>query len=362
MITQYITKKCLLAALLIFMGFLVFFLIIGFAAESSAVKDDYGFLSALLYVFLNTGNLFSTIIPIMGLFVFLLVFGALAGGSELIALQASGVSYHAILRTAIIACMSVFFLLWGSNELLAPVGHSTAEVFKAQRLNKPIITGSQNVWIKKDNYFLFIKNLVNLDVLSDVKIYYFDDQSRPIRVLQAKNANRTDEETWTLYDVKSLDISHDDQLTNLNAHRSTQSELKIARLIDRDRVRFISVASESLHLWQLFKQLQHLSNNDLTDPALSLGFWRRAFSPISMLGFILILLPLFLGSTRRRGVGERLLIGLMIGIPYFVLTQLSQNISIAYNIPPFIATASIPCALLLVGLLRYWQMTKPTST
>ena len=81
------------------------------------------------------------------------------------------------------------------------------------------------------------------------------------------------------------------------------------------------------------------------------AFWSRISRTVGVLFAVLLAIPFVLGSMRSAGAGTRMMLGLMIGIGFFLLQRLIESGTVVFQLNP-VLLAWIPTALLaLVSFL-----------
>ena len=68
---------------------------------------------------------------------------------------------------------------------------------------------------------------------------------------------------------------------------------------------------------------------------------------------LIIAAPFVFGFQRNAGAGQRIFIGILIGIVFFLFNRILGNMGIVYGIPPLLA-ATLPLLLFLAGGL--WML------
>jgi lipopolysaccharide export system permease protein len=121
-------------------------------------------------------------------------------------------------------------------------------------------------------------------------------------------------------------------------------ELLLARVLTPERMSFLN----------LFEYIQYLSDNHLTADRQVVAVWRKLIYPFTLLVMIAIAAPLGFVQTRKGGVGAKVFIGILLGVGFFMLNQLSLNIGMLNKWPAWV-TAIVPnafaLALALIALL-----------
>jgi lipopolysaccharide export system permease protein len=95
-------------------------------------------------------------------------------------------------------------------------------------------------------------------------------------------------------------------------------------------------------LWGL---MQHLRANDLDARPQEFAFWSRIARTTAILFAALIAVPFVFGSLRSAGSGARTLIGVLIGVTFFLVQRMLESGAIVFDASPFVL-AWFPTALL----------------
>jgi lipopolysaccharide export system permease protein len=91
--------------------------------------------------------------------------------------------------------------------------------------------------------------------------------------------------------------------------------------------------------------VRYLKSNDLDTIKYEMALWNRTANVAAVPFMVLLGLPFVFGSIRTSGNGIRLVIGMVIGILYYLANGALANTSAVYEIPA-VVTAWIPVALL----------------
>ncbi|MDZ7749804.1 MAG: LptF/LptG family permease [Halofilum sp. (in: g-proteobacteria)] len=103
----------------------------------------------------------------------------------------------------------------------------------------------------------------------------------------------------------------------------------------------------SLPIWRLGPYVEYLEANRLEAGRFQLAFWQKIATPLSTLVMLLLALPIVFGSLRSAGTGQRVFLGSLIGIAYYLLSELFAHIGIVYGLAAPVA-ALAPAALFTV--------------
>ena len=96
----------------------------------------------------------------------------------------------------------------------------------------------------------------------------------------------------------------------------------------------------------LYAYLNFLDENRLDAHAERLVFWKKIFAPLSVVVMCLLAFPFILGSQRQSSSGQRLLIGILLGLAFVVVERLLTQIGIQFRINALLV-AAFPSLLFL---------------
>jgi lipopolysaccharide export system permease protein len=118
---------------------------------------------------------------------------------------------------------------------------------------------------------------------------------------------------------------------------------------------YSEVREDLLDTQGLKRYIQYLEQNDLDADRYVTAYWARISDSVSVLLMTLLALPFVSGGLRTSGAGARLLVGLLIGLGYYVVAQTFVNSGEVFNLDPIII-AWLPCSILfvitIIALLR----------
>ena len=73
------------------------------------------------------------------------------------------------------------------------------------------------------------------------------------------------------------------------------------------------------------------------------------FTPLTSVGMLMISVPLVLtSSSRSGGAGQRILVGVMIGVAFYVLNRVINQMGIIYGITP-VLSAGLPSIMVIAA-------------
>jgi lipopolysaccharide export system permease protein len=348
-IARAVTSGCLMACFVM----LSVFAFVDFVSQLNSVgTGDYGALQAAVFVLMRLPQRLFELSPSILLLGGILSLGAMAANSELIVMRASGISTMRITRSVLQAGFVIAILVAVLGEYVVPSATRSAKAYRAEAMEKKLIVGGTNdIWARDGNRYVNVKQILPDHQLQDIYVYELDDNRELSAMLYAEHAQYQNDE-WVLDGIKRSDISTTGVTT------SFEKQLKLKRLILLELFSVLELESKDMSAIELLTYSEYLQNNKLDDGEYRLAFWIKIFTPLTCLAMLMIAMPIVFATTPRSGgVGQRLMLALIIGIAYFVINRSINHLGLAMNVAP-ILSASIPLLLVVVASLYFMRRVK----
>jgi lipopolysaccharide export system permease protein len=111
---------------------------------------------------------------------------------------------------------------------------------------------------------------------------------------------------------------------------------------------------ETRVLWNL---IGHLQQNDLDSAEQEFAFWSRIARTVAIVFAALLAVPFVFGSLRSAGTGARTLLGVLIGVSFFLLQRMLESGALVFDASPLVL-AWFPTALLGSAALIFIARTR----
>ena len=155
---------------------------------------------------------------------------------------------------------------------------------------------------------------------------------------------------------KRQTIHWSDFLRRYSVTTAIQDDTSVnSALVSADVLKNFSVSPESLSAKDLYGQVQYLEDNQLDSRRIELAFWVKVASPFSTLVMLMLSLPFVFSSQRSGGAGQKIFIGIILGILYTLMNRLVTQLALANGLAPvFSATLPLICFLVIavIGIRR----------
>ena len=335
---RYIARVVLTSTLLVF-GVILALLIFIFVIDSMPEYGRGNFFAYELakFVLLSQPRRIYEVLPVMALIGTTIGLSTLALSSELTAMRAAGMAAGRIVYAALKvgALFAVIGVLLG--EFIVPVSEDLAQTERASALQVGLHQHRSGVWLRDGAQFVNIGEVLPDKTLLRLKIYGFDQNGQLREQLSAARA-RFSQDAWQLEEVRRVAVGFE------GVKVTTERLLPWYSEIAPNVVEVFARRPESLSAVQLWRYIDHLRQNGLDTTRFRLSFWQKIFAPIATLVMVLLATPFVFGPVRSGGMGQRLFVGIVIGILFMVMARLFGLLGVVYGMPPLLS-AALPVAL-----------------
>jgi lipopolysaccharide export system permease protein len=323
------------------------FTFISFVAEIDEVDDGgFGVVQLVTYTFMTMPAGLYTLLPIIAMLGTLAGLGILAGQGELTAIRAAGVSTLRIGGATLIAGAALAILCLALGDWLVPLGQRQAEQYRTTaRQGTDAGVALRPIWLRDGEHLLHIRRLLAEDHIADIEIYSFSAPGR-LGALRQVDEARFDGRRWQMRQVQETRFEPD------RIVESRQAELEWSGQLSPEVLRLFVLQANSLSIRGLFDLVRYMDRNGLDSTEYRLSLWRKLVAPFTVMAMMLFAVPFVFGSLRSAGMGQRLLVGVMIGVAFYVVNEVCASLGQLYGWPAFLAAALPTLALGVVGTLR----------
>jgi lipopolysaccharide export system permease protein len=320
--------------------------IIKFVEQMRAIgRGNYDLAHAALYVLYAVPRDVEVFFPMSALIGGLIGIGMLASNSELIVMQAAGLSRLDIIKSVMKIAVLLIIISMAIGEWLAPSGEAKAREIRAQAISGGSLIASKNgVWAKDGDYFVNIGEVLDKGQLKKIQIYGFNEQLKIDSWLSAKSAIYQDK-SWLLSDVEEFVLTDDEIITKNHEKKIWNSSLTPKKL------GVVTVTPESLSLRGLIDYLDYLEANEQDPSRYELAFWRKLMQPLTVAVMLLVALSFIFGPLRSVSMGARIMMGVFTGILFFISNEVLGSLSLVYQLSPMLG--AIMPSLVFVSVAWY---------
>jgi lipopolysaccharide export system permease protein len=338
---RYIARVVLggtLVALLVVLALDVFFSFIGEVGDIG--RGHYGALDALAYIALSIPRRVHELFPMAALLGTLMGLGVLASNSELVAMRAAGFSVRRVIGSVLQVGILMLAVTTLVGEFIAPEADRRGQALREQALHdRTTFQSRHGYWIRDQDRFIHIRRMDDPGDLRGVFVYELDAAHRLDSATRIDRA-RLGEEGWDLRGVRTSRFVPD------QVHASQEAQAQWTQLMTPGVLDVVVLEPESMSVRELTRYIEYLSRNGLESARHQLALWLRLTAPLAGLVMLFLAVPFVFGSLRNVGAGQRLLVGVMVGIGFQLLVQVLSHLGQVYGIHP-VASALAPILLFL---------------
>jgi len=331
-LSQYMMRTIIASTALVLVVLLALAGLFEFIAELDDTQGDYGTAQAILYTLLRLPNLAFEMFPIAALIGSLLGLGALASNSEIIVMRSAGLSVAEMSGMVALsgAVLLVFTALLG--EFIGPPLDFYARNMRVEaRYQQDDERQGNETWVKDGDVYLHLER-VNPDFEFGSLYMYKFDGDRLASIAVAENSGIDSNDNWILENLRETQFRSDGvQVTQTS--RSVESFEVDSGLLGSALAKPLSLSAR-----ELLTYIDYLQRNNLDSIKYETEFWFRVSRTSTVLIMPILSLAFVFGSLRSGGAGGRLMIGVVIGLAYYLASETLANSGQVFNLNPLIVT------------------------
>jgi lipopolysaccharide export system permease protein len=340
-LSRYVIRSVLGTTLLVMLVLLVLSGLYLFITQQDEIGvGTYTLTDALLFVGLNLPKYAFDMLPIAALIGALLALGNLARSMELIVVRAAGVSVVRVGLWVAGAGVILMLLTGVLGELIAPQMEQYGRRMKTfEKYHDYSLAGNRSAWAKDGNTIVSVGQQSGDNRYGGVYVFNFDPQHRLRSVGRASSASIDADNVWRLESYRESSFEDD---------RVVSRGPSTAQVRTRLSAEFLGLAvldPESLPGLGLLSYIRHLRQNGLDSRAYETAFWARIARTVAVAIIVVLAVPFAFGPMRSTGTGARTVVGIMIGVVFFLLAKMLESGGAVFELPP-IVIAWLPTVLL----------------
>ncbi|HEX3915575.1 MAG TPA: LPS export ABC transporter permease LptG [Steroidobacteraceae bacterium] len=350
---RYIYRTVLLYTLMAMLVLLALGALVLFITQQSDIGvGSYSAGDAFLFTLLNLPQTAFELLPIGAMIGALMGLGNLAAGSELVVTRASGVSVWRIAWPVGLAGLSLALVMFGIGEYAAPTMAQLAKREKTtSKLANVSFAGTSSAWVKDGNRILRVQTGEVDRAFGGVSVFELDGPTRLRSIQRAARISVANPGRWSLHNVATSRFDKD------RVVGETDSEITLSTGVNPAFLSLAATDPQLLTLHGLASYIDHLRRNHLETAAYEIGYWSRIARLFAVIVVTLLALPFVFGPLRTTGAGTRTVVGVLLGVVFFLITRTVENGGQLLNVDPalvgWLPTAVIGlCTLVAISRTR----------
>lgn len=320
--------------LLVFMSLDFIFSLIN---QLDSLEGKYTASEAFIYLFLTLPRRLYTFMPFACLIGCMAGLGMLASSSELVIIRAAGVSTRRIVWMALRPALVFIFAALLIGEYISPYTEQLATNRKAIATGKSVKQSQQQTWNREANEFMHFNAVLPNGIIYGVNRYSFNDQRKLIA------ASHTEQAIYQggFWQEEGVSITHLDE-------NSTRIEKLASRRWDTDLtpelLNIIVLDANDLSIRNLHYYINYLHSQNIKSDDYSLSFWQKMLAPLATASLVLIAISFIFGPLRSVTTGQRIFMGVILGVVFEIVQRLLGPSSLVFGFSPLFAVL-LPIAL-----------------
>jgi lipopolysaccharide export system permease protein len=336
-------RAILVSSLLVLVVFLGLAGLFEFIGQLESTQGDYGIPQALLFTMLRLPQLSFEMLPIAALIGGLLGLGALAGTSELVVMRTAGLSVARLAGMVALAGGVLTIATGLVGEFIGPpldyFARTMRDEARYQQEDRDIGTAA---WVKDGPVILHLERINTEFEFGALYVFRFNPDHSLASIARAENSGIDDNDNWLLENFRETRFQDD-------GVQVSESSLEVKSFdVDGELLGVTLVKPVSLSARGLLSYIAYLKKNGLAAKRYETEFWSRISKTMTVMVMPVLALAFVFGSLRSSGSGSRLMIGVMIGLAYFLASEMIANSGQVFDLNPAIVTWMPTLALLLV--------------
>ena len=341
----YLMRTILTSTLLVLGVLLALASLFEFISELDNTMGDYGIPQALLYSVFRLPQVAFEMLPMATLIGALLGLGGLANSSELIVMRASGLSVgklgSMVGMTGVVLMIGTAFI---GEYVGPPLDYFARNMRNEARFQHDERNSGNAAWVKDGPVILHLERVNSEFEFGDIYVFRFNEDDSLRSIARAENSGIDDSDKWILENFNETQFQDDDV-------QIVTSSLAVESFdVSGDLLGITLVKPVSLSAQGLLSYIRYLKKNSLSSGEYETELWSRISTTITVVIMPVLALAFVLGSLRAAGSGGRLIIGVLIGLGYYLTSEMIANSGQIYNLNPAFVTWLPSLALLAITL------------
>lgn len=349
LLDRYIEASTLKAFALVLLALTTLFSLLEFVDQLSNVgQGHYYLIDAFAYVVLTAPSRVLQLTPVSALLGSLLALGAMAGNGELTAMRAAGVSVGCIIGWVFRLGAPIMIALFLIAEFVIPPAQQLAQSVRASRLSSVSAFRSNNgFWAAGDHRYLHVRRFEYGNTPKGVDIYAFAANGQLRSFIHANRADVRPNGTWLLTGVVRK------QFDNARIETDQLFSLSWESFLRPQQVNLLRLSPQSMAPIALYRYIRHLKRQHQDTARYEQALWTKASIPLATAAMVLVAATLVFGSLRAQSTGQRVTLGAIIGMVFYLSEQIVGHLSLLINLEPALAALAPSVLLLLLAFYLF---------
>jgi len=342
-LSGYLMRTILVGTLMVLMVLLALATLFEFIGELDNKMGDYGVPQALMYSILRLPQLSFQMLPMATLIGALLGLGGLASNSELVVMRASGLSVGKLAGMVALTGVVLMVITALIGEYIGPPLDYFARTMRNEaRFQQDERNSGHAAWVKDGPVILHLERVNSEFEFGGIYVFRFDEDNSLRSIARAENSGIDDSDKWILENFRETQFKDD-------GVQVVESSVEVESFdLSGDMLGITLVKPISLSAKGLLSYIGYLRKNNLSSARYETELWSRVSTTATVVIMPVLALAFVFGSLRVSGSGGRIMIGVLIGLGYYLATEMIANSGQVYDLDPALVTWLPSLALLAI--------------
>ncbi|MHA7840594.1 MAG: LPS export ABC transporter permease LptG [Gammaproteobacteria bacterium] len=283
--------------------------------------------------------------PMAGLIGTLLGLSGLATHSELVVMEAAGMSRWGIVRSVLMTILGLVLMTTLIGEITGPYLLHRAEAIKISAKSRgQAIHTTHGAWFRDGNEFIHVARITSHHELQGISRYSFDSNNQLKKIAYAKEGNYLHKQ-WRVTHVRETTLTATRTRVQRKAVDFWPLQLK------PELLKATQAEPKAMTLPQLSQLIHYKRVNNLRYQNDALAYWQRVLAPLAMCIMMFLAVPFVFGPLRNATLGSRMVVGILIGFSFYTLNQFLGPMSLVYRFPPLLGALAPMLCFAVLGVL-----------
>jgi lipopolysaccharide export system permease protein len=351
---RYLAREIYVSTAFVFTALLSLFAFFDLIHELGDLgKGNYRLPQILGFVALNLPGHVYELFPIAALIGTLFALAQLSANSEFTVMRVSGLSTQRFALSLLQTGMVFVLLTLAFGELITPAAERMAQQLRLKATSSVVAQEFRSgLWIKDDQSFVNVREILPDTTLLGVKIFEFDGNYHLRSVSYADRGHHEEDGRWRLEGVTQ---------TRFESGRTVVGnlpQLAWKSVLNPDILSVLLVVPEQMSALSLYQYVQHLRENKQKTTRYEIALWSKLAYPFATLVMMIFALPFAYHQSRSGGIGGKIFVGIMVGLSFHLLNRIFAHLGLLNDWPPLFSAAFPATAFLSAALAMIWWSEK----
>lgn len=328
-LSQYLMRTILSSTALVLVVLLALAGLFDFIAELDDTQGGYQTPQVILFAALRLPNLAFAMLPVAVLIGSLLGLGALAGNSEIIVMRSAGLSVTRLSGMVAVSGLVLLIVTGLIGEFIGPPLDLYARNMRQEaRYEKDDARLGNETWVKDGPVYLHLERVNSEFEFGSIYLFRFGDDDQLAAIARAENSGIDEDDNWILENLRETRFNNG-SVQVVESSVAVESFEVNAELLGSSLAKPLTLSARGLLVY-----IDYLKRNNLDSAQYESELWYRASRTLAVPIMPILALAFVFGSLRTGGAGGRLMLGVIIGLAYYLGSEMLANSGQVFNLNP----------------------------